>query len=367
MSKIYFPNLNGLRFIAALLVIIHHVEQFKEILGYQNYSQTPFIKIIGKLGVTLFFVLSGYLITYLLLVEEKNKGKIAIKDFYIRRALRIWPLYFLILILAFFIIPEIQFFNIGELSNQLHENFWTKLTLYVFFLPNLVLGLYPIIPFASQLWSIGYEEQFYLVWPLLIKKIKNKNFIFFTIIGVFIISKFLVFYVFDAYLIQNNYYKIAEVFFNMPSIDCMAIGGGFAYLLFNKSVVLEKMFSKKLQITLYSVLIILITKGIFIPFFNNQVYSVLFGILILNLSANKNSIVSLENKTLNFLGKISYGIYMYHTLMIVVVLKSLFFLKIHNVVLENSLSIMLTIIMASLSYKYLEEKFIKFKEKFVKI
>jgi len=94
MSKVYFPNLNGLRFIAASLVIVHHVEQFKEILGYSNYNEFSFIKLIGKLGVMLFFVLSGFLITYLLLVEQKEKGTIAIKSFYMRRLLRIWPLYF---------------------------------------------------------------------------------------------------------------------------------------------------------------------------------------------------------------------------------------------------------------------------------
>jgi len=67
-QKIYFPNLNGLRFIAAFLVIIHHIEQTKSIFKIENYwGAIPFIGIIGKLGVVLFFVLSGFLITYLLL------------------------------------------------------------------------------------------------------------------------------------------------------------------------------------------------------------------------------------------------------------------------------------------------------------
>ena len=70
---IYFPNLNGLRAIAAFLVIIHHIEMFKFTVKIDNYWLTlPFIGIIGKLGVILFFVLSGFLITYLLLTEEKK-------------------------------------------------------------------------------------------------------------------------------------------------------------------------------------------------------------------------------------------------------------------------------------------------------
>lgn len=364
MSKLYFPNLNGLRFVAASVVIIHHIEQFKEILGLPNYSKNSLVELIGKLGVTLFFVLSGFLITYLLLIEQKTKGEIKVKDFYIRRTLRIWPLYFFILILAFFIFPKILFFNIGELSNQLHHDFWTKFALYLFFLPNLVLGLYPLIPFASQSWSIGYEEQFYLVWPLLIKKIKNKNYIFLSIIGFFIIIKFLAFYVFDDYLIQKKYFKISEVFFSMPSIDCMAIGGGFAYLLFNNNKILKNIFTKNFQVVLYFIITILILSGTFIPFFNNQVYSILFGLLIINLAANPKCIINLENILLNYLGKISYGLYMYHTIIIVLVLKSLSLINVHNVILENILTFFLTIIVAAISYKYIEEKFIEKKTKF---
>jgi peptidoglycan/LPS O-acetylase OafA/YrhL len=65
-EKIYFPNLNGLRFIAAFMVIIHHLEQIKFVLGLKNYWDNSFVLVIGKLGVILFFVLSGFLITYLL-------------------------------------------------------------------------------------------------------------------------------------------------------------------------------------------------------------------------------------------------------------------------------------------------------------
>ncbi|RMG83594.1 MAG: hypothetical protein D6707_00790 [Bacteroidetes bacterium] len=67
MTKVYFPNLNGLRFIAAGMVIIHHIEQLKSIFGIENYWGVPFIRLVGKLGVVLFFVLSGFLITFLLL------------------------------------------------------------------------------------------------------------------------------------------------------------------------------------------------------------------------------------------------------------------------------------------------------------
>ncbi|WP_395044761.1 acyltransferase family protein [Flavobacterium sp.] len=365
-NKHYFPNLNSLRFIAALFVIIHHVEQFKEFLGYQNYSQLPFIKLIGKFGVILFFVLSGYLITYLLLMEQNKNGNISLKQFYIRRILRIWPLYFIIIILAFFITPEINFLKIDGLTEHIHENFLIKIFLYVFFLPNLALALFPIIPFISQLWSVGYEEQFYIIWPILIKKIKNKQLIFLTVILFFIILKILTYFVFKDFLIQMNYFKNVDFFFKMPSINCMAIGAWFAYLLHRKSYLLNFIFDKRTQFLNYLLLSFFVIFGINIPFFNSEFYSLSIAIMLINLSANTNTILNLENRAFNFLGKISYGLYMFHPLMIVIVLKSFNHLNIKNIFLENITSLLLTIIISFFSYNFVEKRFILMKEKFKK-
>jgi peptidoglycan/LPS O-acetylase OafA/YrhL len=90
LKKVYFPNLNGVRFIAALLVTITHIEQIKSMFGLPNYwdgNRNEFIDIVGKLGVILFFVLSGFLITYLLLFEKKETGTIDAGEFYISRTL----------------------------------------------------------------------------------------------------------------------------------------------------------------------------------------------------------------------------------------------------------------------------------------
>ena len=110
VERVYFPNLNGLRFIAALMVIVHHIEQYKSIYGLPNNFSSTTIQIFGELGVVLFFVLSGFLITYLLLEEESQTNTIAVRDFYVRRILRIWPLYFLIVILALLVLPNIPMF-----------------------------------------------------------------------------------------------------------------------------------------------------------------------------------------------------------------------------------------------------------------
>ena len=116
-TKIQFPNLNALRFLAAAAVIVHHVELTKAFLGLPNIAGVRAIPVIGPLGVVLFFVLSGFLITYLLLVEERTAGRISIRRFYTRRILRIWPLYYVVVSAGLFLLPHISALRpLGERS-----------------------------------------------------------------------------------------------------------------------------------------------------------------------------------------------------------------------------------------------------------
>lgn len=100
MRHFHFPGLNGIRFLAAFLVLLDHTELIKGYLGLPTLWSETYSAHIGSTGVTIFFVLSGFLITYLLFME-KSIGPIHIQSFYIRRILRIWPLYYLIFILGF--------------------------------------------------------------------------------------------------------------------------------------------------------------------------------------------------------------------------------------------------------------------------
>ena len=145
--KVYFPNLNSLRFLAALLVIVHHIEQYKEILGLPNVFHNHSIQLMSKIGVSLFFVLSGFLITYLLLVEQKENNHIQIKWFYVRRILRIWPLYFLIIILAFFVFPHIAFMH---LPGHDGSHFLIKLVFFVFMMPNVIHAVGAGLAYGTQ-------------------------------------------------------------------------------------------------------------------------------------------------------------------------------------------------------------------------
>src|SRR5260370_28291020 len=94
-STVYFPGLNGLRFFAGMLVVISRVELMKDHQGYRSAAANLAVYELGRLAVTFFFVLSGFLITYLLLTENSSAGAIEIRKFYVRRMVRIWPLYYL--------------------------------------------------------------------------------------------------------------------------------------------------------------------------------------------------------------------------------------------------------------------------------
>ncbi len=106
-NKIYFPGLNGLRFLAAISVVVVHLNQFKDYFGTASPIFLPKFLLNGNDAVTLFFVLSGFLITYLMFVEYQQTHDISVRSFYTRRILRIWPLYYFIVFIGFVGVPAI--------------------------------------------------------------------------------------------------------------------------------------------------------------------------------------------------------------------------------------------------------------------
>lgn len=366
-QKVYFPNLNGLRFIAALLVIIHHIEQFKSIIKLDNYLyKIPFVLIIGKIGVVLFFVLSGFLITYLLLAEENSFKTISVKKFYIRRILRIWPLYFLIIILAFLVLPHISIFTLpGFGKDVIYAELFLKLFLYVIFFPNLVLSLLGMVPYVSHTWSIGTEEQYYLVWPVILKYFKKHRLLLMLII---IAAYLAVSQILSAhYPASLPYKKVFVAFWAGFNIDCMAIGGIYAILLFQKNRLLKILLNNYLVYATIILVIVLLVTGFIFPFLHYELYSVLFGIVILNFAANDKMKISLENRLFNYLGNISYGLYMYHPVGIVLALRIGLAINLSTNWFFYPLSLIITICLAGLSYKYYESFFLKFKNTFARV
>ena len=111
----------------------------------------------------------------------------------------------------------------------------------------------------------------------------------------------------------------------------MALGGVGALVLFeDQRRVLSILLNRHLQVTVYIATGVLLATGTHVPFLNDEVHAALFAVIILNLAGNKNSVISLENRLLNYLGKVSYGIYMYHVLAIMLSLKLTLAMGIHS-------------------------------------
>jgi peptidoglycan/LPS O-acetylase OafA/YrhL len=375
-NSTYFPGLNGVRCIAACGVVIRHIEQYKELFRLPNISDNLIIRSLGEHGVNLFFVLSGFLITYLFFVEEKENKKISIKKFYLRRAMRILPLYFLILALGFFIAPALSThlpFHTGvalsAYTAQLSENYWAKLLLFALILPNLCLILFPPVLVASQAWSIGVEEQFYLLWPLLFRFCK-RHFIkaIFSVLAI----KILIIQGLRAYLptlpssSADFIYKLRAVYtFTLDfKVECLAFGALGAVLLFRYPAFMKRFVIHRLiQIPSTLILVALLGFGSVSPL-SGWVYAILYTVLLVNISQSNERFLSLEGPKMNFFGKISYGIYMYHPISILIGMFILDATSGFSGVVLYILTFIITFALSSISYFKFEKPFLNLKQRF---
>jgi len=369
-KHIYFKGLNGLRFFAAFAVIITHIELIKGQMDCPNlYSTNKLIFELGGLGVVFFFVLSGFLITYLLLKEKELTDTIDVKKFYIRRILRIWPLYFLIVILGFFVLPHFHFMEIPFFSKFNTHLSILNMILFLVMLPNLAFAIFKPLPHIGQLWSIGVEEQFYLLWPWVVKNSKNILRTLCIIVLILFLLKVIVLFLFLSDP-TNPDLLILKKFIAMLKIESMAIGGVGAWMVFKKKYFYKLLSNYFLFGAIASVLLLIYFTPNMLQDASFLVYSVLFLIIILNVSLHETSAIKIENKFFVFLGTISYGLYMYHLMIVSAFIGAL---KHFGFTVNNSAGSQLlvytgvtgsTILVAWLSYRYFEAWFLKLKHRF---
>ncbi|MCB0698189.1 MAG: acyltransferase, partial [Chitinophagaceae bacterium] len=183
----------------------------------------------------------GFLITYLLYAEKKETGKIAVKAFYLRRIFRIWPLYYFVFILGFLVLPHLGLFEVPSQLAYLEENYWINFIFYLIILPNLALAFSPegiSVPNIGQSWSIGVEEQFYLIWPLIVGFFKKPIHAILWVTGIYLLIKAGV--VLYAASHQAGWLTVLKQFLAMSKIECMTIGGlGAYYYFFHREWILK--------------------------------------------------------------------------------------------------------------------------------
>jgi peptidoglycan/LPS O-acetylase OafA/YrhL len=349
------PNLNPLRFILASLVILFHVPQLSRNQGLPYFDSLPvFHK--GTEAVYMFFILSGFLIIRIIYIEL-NQGTFSIFNFYMRRILRILPLYYLIVIFGFTFYKVIL--PLFDIPFDTHYNIKDGILLSILFLPN-IFATYSPGGILEILWSIGIEEQFYLlVAPLflILKKRKIITALSFLFTGYFILFH----YSNIGFLMENNF------------VYYFLFAGGIVGVLAEKNKLNFFNRSKLLAYAIIAITIIFFTTDVLK--FNNQIIyhciiCIIFSLFIYVISMT-NGIYKIQNKYLDYLGKISYGMYMYHaialngTVFLFIKINEKITLPTTSVIIGiYSVTFLLTILLSHTSYKYYESYFLKQKEKY---
>lgn len=347
MSKLkYFKNLDGLRALAALAVMVAHF------FGTERIPNSPtLVKLtqMGNSGVSLFFVLSGFVITRILL--NTVKGEKYFMNFYGRRTLRIFPLYYFSLLCYNYVPYLLGIKPLGDFHKQWYH--------YVY-LQNFARTFGWDSDGPGHFWSLAVEEHFYLIWPtlVLLAYTVNKNRL--LLISFFIMLFSLVL----RFLMLNNGYEIDV--FTFTRIDQLALGCILAIMEYKG--ILEKMNNKLFLLAIvFGVGFVGVssTFGYFyLNLFKHNAYGLLyFGIIgyCLTTDSSKFFNVFLTSSPMQYLGKISYGLYIWHILAILLLEH---YMKTINLTVDFSIMVVLTIIFSTASYYLLELKFLTLKKYF---
>ncbi len=350
----YIPQFDGLRGLAILAVLLAHLTYMPEVRFSAVFTY-------GRMGVDLFFVLSGFLITGILLDSRELAGYF--KNFYARRALRIWPLYYAVLAVFFGLLP--LFFSPQAFGTDVKT--WAY---YVTYTQNLFFHFPHSTPLQPT-WSLAVEEQYYMIWAL---------FVFF--LGRKALRNWLMGMILFSFCLRvGGYFHGASLefmhTFTLCRLEPLAAGGLAALWLRSRRCNLQR-WSRGAWIALLigsgGVLLALVDWGVqslilSYPF----VASAFAGLLALALTANPVSSSlgkALDQSWLRYTGKISYGIYLIHVPIFMVISYAA-----RRILGASSPSFGLQLLMvltgfgavylvASLSWRFFERPILRWKEKF---
>jgi peptidoglycan/LPS O-acetylase OafA/YrhL len=354
-SAFYFPELDGLRFFAFFLVFIHHAELFYTI------PQLRFLHDFGWVGVDLFFALSAFLFTKLLLVERQVSGAISFSKFYLRRLFRIWPVYYL------YVAVSLLLFSVLH-HNSLTGETGLRLFGLLTFTDNIFSAIfgYNPIPLVGHLWTIGYEEQFYIFIPLLIAMLARWS-VRSRLLLLAAVS--LLFFAARSVMIVNHVPHPAIWVLPVTHFESIAFGmligfGGMDFfagkirpmLLFVAGVACFCLMSLLPPIQTVSFWL-----------FSTYALTGLSTALVLQSAISSDHMKRFLSKTVFvYLGKRSYGLYLYHFFGIDLANWALGFMPglLFPDAVSFALSLVFTVIISIVSYRVVERPFLELKKRF---
>jgi peptidoglycan/LPS O-acetylase OafA/YrhL len=363
----YFPALDATRFIAFMAVFLTHCFLLNDSVINNEPITQKVIHFLNKglLGLDYFFVLSGFLITYIMLQEYKQNVKLNFIAFFIRRCLRIWPLYFAFVIAGFLL----QYFNFTHepLPPIIHFLSFT-LNYYI------VFNGYDFLFFLVILWSISVEEQFYLIvgctFKLLSKTNILKNGIF--AIGCALIIGSIVFRFMYQHSQLNLYFNSLSVMGNF------GVGILLAHTTFYNTKWIIFIQKLKYKWVLIFNLLFLICIVFYTQIFSNGIvlvlerliFAIFFAFIIALQCFNNRTLFPLKDAALfQYFGKISLGMYFFHGIIITIFSVGIKSYQIELSSLERyllipTLMLTCTILLAMASYKWFEKPILALKSKF---
>lgn len=357
-SRFYQPGLDVLRCVAFFLVLAQHL------LPKTPHVSTGLLTAFedcGNAGVCLFFTLSAFLITSLLIREHDQTGTIHLPAFYIRRILRIWPLYFF-MILAGVVFPHLY---------RGYPPGGRFVIPYLLMFGNWVIVLHGATKntILAPLWSISVEEQFYVIWPTLFFYWQRRGLIFAAII--FLPIAWITDYV---YLFEHDQNQLSLWCNSLSQFQFFALGGALAILMSRRTLALKS--TVRYIVCAVGLGFFLIAAASLDPHSSspNVPSRILGGYFMIDLGcvllllAFYNARISHKFNFLTYLGKISYGLYVFH----LVILGSVAHFvdsRIHLPIwmttsINGCLTLALVVPLAALSYEYFEKPFLKLKDRF---
>jgi peptidoglycan/LPS O-acetylase OafA/YrhL len=358
--RFYRPELDGVRFYAFLGVFLFHTIPSEESFYRSLHAPLPWLWAstvkAGADGVDLFFTLSAFLITSLLLKEHEETGGVSLRLFYIRRILRIWPIYFVVIALGIVLAHTVPGENLP----------WSYVAAYLLFAGNWIHAAHGSPKsIAAPLWTVSIEEQFYLIWPVLAKKLSRHGMVIAAVIMFLSATVCRIIFVLTG--VNGGYLYYAST----SRCDSFALG------------ILLALFAHRLPKLSGIMRIVFIAAGIAgciiaevwlngPPGPSTMLEAT--GRLVISLSAGAMLYGSLysHSKLLTgswfvSLGKVSYGLYLLHLTGILIAKDLVHPRPGFQLLATKGLGLVVTVILALASYRWIESPFLRLKDRFARV